>query len=143
MLAVAVSAGSAVALASPVQADSLVGVYHFESAEYGTARWTVTPCEANSGCDLLVGVTDTSDDLLSRFVARSMREDQRWNMSVDLLDSVRCEINQLTYPGRLEFSWDTQSMSGTIVSLQTTPNCGRPAMAVTKSGSFALMRIGS
>lgn len=131
---------AAVGTATPVMAEPFVGVYSFDSTSDGTSRWTLTPCEANSGCDALVGVTESSNNLIGRFVGRAVRNDDRWDMAVDLPDSIRCDLNQRTYPGRLEFSWDTAALNGTIVTRQTTPNCGRPAMAVTNAGTFRLTR---
>jgi hypothetical protein len=141
LIAAAVLAGTAVGMASPALAEPFLGVYRFDSTSDGTSRWTVTPCDPNSGCNALVGANDTSNELIDPFVGRAVRDDERWNMTVDLPDSIRCDLNQRTYPGRLEFSWDAETMSGTIVTLQTTPNCGRPAMAVTNSGTFTLTKV--
>ena len=141
LIAAVILAVTAVGMASLAWAEPFLGVFHFDSTSDGTSRWTVTPCDPNSGCNVLVGVSDTSNELIDRFVGGAVWDDGRWNMTVDLPDSVRCDLNQRTYPGRLELSWDAETMSGTIITLQTTPNCGRPAMAVTNSGTFTLTRI--
>lgn len=138
LIGAAILFGAAVVIAGPASADPFVGLYRFESSSNGAGHWTVTPCEPYLGCNALIGVIDTSDERLGQFVGRATLDGDRWNMTVDRPDSIRCELNGRTYPGRFEFSWGGSPMSGTIVSFQTAPSCGRPAMTVADSGTFRL-----
>lgn len=141
LIGAVVLAGVGAAIVSPASAEPFVGVYRFDSSSNGVGKWTVTPCEPYLGCTALIGVIDTSDERIGQFVGRAMWDGDRWNMTVDRPDSIRCELNGRTYPGRFEFSWGGTPMSGTVVSFQASPNCGRPAMAVVDSGTFTLTEI--
>lgn len=141
LLGAAILVFSGATIAGPASAEPFVGVYRFDSNSIGVGKWTVTPCEPYLGCTALIGVIDTSDELVGRFTGRATLDGNRWSMTVDRPDSIRCELNGRTYPGRFEFSWGDMPMSGTVVSFQSTPNCGRPAMTVVNSGTFTLTEV--
>ncbi|MEB3034043.1 hypothetical protein [[Mycobacterium] nativiensis] len=122
-------AGATVGLAGRAAADEFLGVYRFQGANGDTSKWTVVPC--GLGC-VNVGVTDTSGFVDDRFIGQAHLENGQWSMTVDLLAAVQCDLNQRTYPGRFEYAWDSVAMSGTVVTVETFPNCGTPVM--TRSG---------
>lgn len=139
LTAAVILAGDSIGVAGPASAEEFLGVYHFESAHGDTGNWTVTPC--GMGC-ANVGVTDTSSFLDDRFTGHAQLEDGQWSMTVDLLAAVRCELNQKIYPGRLEYTWNAAALTGTVVTVETFPNCGAPPMARTDPRPFTLTKAG-
>jgi hypothetical protein len=149
LIAAVICVGAAVGFASPASAEEFLGVYRFKSTSGDTSKWTITPCAdtighsaVNSfgpGC-VYVGVTNISSSI-DPFSGQARLDSGRWNMTVELPDAVRCEIDQRIYPGRLEYSWDAASLSGTVVAVQTANvlSCGEPAMTQTPT-SFALAK---
>jgi hypothetical protein len=138
LAAAAILPGAAVGLASPSAAGDLLGVYDFKSDSGETGVWTATPCGA--GC-VSVGVTNISPNWNDqRFTGQATEDNGQWYMRVDVRYAVRCDINQLLYPGQFEYVWDAATLTGTAVAIQTTPNCGRPAMAREAPTGFVLIR---
>jgi len=115
-----------------------LGLYRFHGANGDTSTWVITPCGA--GC-MAIGVADNSN-FAGRFNGKAKFEDGLWRMTVDVPRAVRCELNQHLFPGRLEFYFDTAALTGTSVAVQTTPNCGRPAMARMAPVTFTLTPAG-
>lgn len=138
-----VLAGITVGLASPASAAQFLGVYRFESTGGDTSRWVAVPFPECGPTCANVGVTQNSNLMPDRFSGLAKLENGRWNMTVYVVEGVRCELNQQAYPGKLEYSWDAASLSGTALAIQTTPNCGRPALAVNRSDLFTLTAVAS
>ncbi|MCV7386495.1 hypothetical protein [Mycolicibacterium porcinum] len=118
---------------APASAD-LLGLYRFHGANGDTSTWSFVPC--GPGC-IDVGITENSN-IAGRFIGKAKFEDGLWNMTVDVPTAVRCELNQRLFPGRLEYYWDEAALTGTSIAVQTTPNCGRPAMARMEPIAFTL-----
>jgi len=135
--AAAILSAAAVGFAGTCAAGDLLGVYDFRSDSGETSIWTATPC--GPGC-VNVGVTNMAPNWGERFTGQARVDDGQWYMRVDVRYAVRCEINEQLYPGQFEFVWDAETLSGTMVAIQTTPNCGRPGMARTAPTDFALTR---
>jgi hypothetical protein len=135
--AVAILSGATVRFAGPSAAVDLLGIYDFRSDSGETSIWTATPC--GPGC-VNVGVTNMSPNWNERFTGQARVDGGQWYMRVDVRYAVRCEINEQIYPGQFEFVWDAPTLNGTMVAIQTTPNCGRPGMARTAATAFALTR---
>jgi hypothetical protein len=138
LAAAAILYGAAVGFAGSSAAGDPLGVYDFNSDGGETSIWTATPCGA--GC-VNVGVTNISPNWNDqRFTGQATEDDGQWYMRVDVRYAVRCDIDQLLYPGQFEYVWDAATLTGTAVAIQTTPNCGRPAMARTAPAGFVLTR---
>jgi hypothetical protein len=138
LAAAAILSAAAVGFAGPSAAGDPLGVYDFNGDGGETSIWTATPCGA--GC-VNVGATNISPNWNDqRFTGLATEDDGQWYMRVDVRYAVRCDIDQLLYPGQFEYVWNAATLTGTAVAIQTTPNCGRPAMARTAPAGFVLTR---
>jgi hypothetical protein len=132
--AAAIFTGLAIALAAPSSADDFNGHYTFTETEpngpAASSDWYVTPC--GDGC-VNVALKPGGP------TKQAHLNNGQW--SLDSTDSLECEDGTSAPDATTaHFTWDANTLTGTVVSTDTKPVCGQQA-GHQETNNMKLVRV--
>lgn len=136
--AAAVLAAAATVSPAPAHAAMVFGNYDLLTNRYTQSSWVwwVAPCAtAAPDCALINAIPRLK--FYAYYTGEAHLADGRWTLTVDVIDGLRCPGYNM--PTRETYSWDANSLAGTIDS-QYDVGCfnGPPG---TQFWTFALQRL--
>jgi hypothetical protein len=139
LVAAVALAASAVAIAPPAGAVMRLGNYDLLTNRYDRASWLwfVSGCLPDRAPDCVDIRARPRLKFYAYYQGRAYLRDGRYSMTVDVPDGLQCPGH--TMPTRETYTWDENSLTGTIESVYDVGCFGGPPG--TQFWTFALQRL--